>query len=155
MADLIDAGAGQLRLPDLLDQLHDSADGRLLVGRDRRPEAVLVALPEWERITGEPQNSAPLPPAPLGHLGHRSDEDITAYEVARETFNVVIGWCQSRRYREEKKPDPDTEMITFLVSQITRCIREQRELDPTDREGVARAIQEYGSLSRALLGNPR
>jgi hypothetical protein len=79
-----------------------------------------------------------------------SDEEITAYEVARDTLNNLIGWCSARLWREEHADHPDAELVAFLRAQLARYERELRELRPHDREGVGRVTEEYAPLVREL-----
>lgn len=88
----------------------------------------------------------------LDNIGGWTQDEAIAYEVARETFNDLVGYCMARIYEEEAKAESDQSVIDHWNSEADRYVRERRELDPSDNEAVQKVITEYGALARRLYG---
>jgi hypothetical protein len=88
----------------------------------------------------------------LDSIGGWTQDEAIAYEVAKETFNDLVGYCMARIYEQEAKPEPDQAVIDHWNSEADRYVRERRGLDASDGDAVQRVITEYGALARRLYG---
>jgi len=136
------------RLTGLLEEMASGGTDHVVVGRQRRPEAVLVSWSTWRRLTGgEPAGTVLGPARDLPSWDAREGLD---FEVALDLLGDLIGWYSTEGYAEQGKPVPDPVRVAECDALVSRYAAERKALSIRDRAGVARAIGEYGPLVRRL-----
>jgi hypothetical protein len=132
------------RLTGLLEDLA-SGESAVVVGRQRRPEAVLVSWAWWRRLQGEGPVLGNL--GDLGPLDHQEGLDL---EVAQSALGLLIAWYSGAANQERAKAEPDLVRVSECEALAGFFVRERRALTIRDRAGVKRVLKEYGPLAKRL-----
>lgn len=144
------------RISALLDELREDPDRTVVIGRHRRPEAVLIPYAVWEAMASG-QREPHRPVLGQSNLGNWTQADAVTFEVAEDLLGDLIGWCNARMWEEREKPnaDQDPDEIEKWKREAARYVAEKRALAGADPAAVARVIREYGPLVRDLYGRDR
>lgn len=138
------------RLTQLLDEMAAGGLPQVVVGRQRRPEAVLVPWAAW--VQKEPTRSVASGPVlgQVGDLAPWTQKESLDLEVAQDLLGQLIAWYSQEGHAEEAGTDPDPVRVSECAALVGRYAQERRSLSVYDRAAVVRVINEYGPVVRRL-----
>lgn len=112
----------------------------MVIGRQRRPEAVLVSFDRWRELTGS---------GSLGTLPTWTQEEAVSFEVAEDLLGSMIAWAHAQMMGEREKPDPDPRVVEAWRTQAAAYAQQRRDLRGASPADIARVVREYGPRVRA------
>jgi len=78
-----------------------------------------------------------------------TQEDVIAFESARECITHLMAIQSSLLYEEEKKSKPDQARIDGFKAELSRLLKERAALNVTNQTEIVRVRSECGARVRA------
>jgi hypothetical protein len=139
------------------------------VGRQRRPEAVLVSFHRWTEMLDAMRAPDPVDgPAQPGRVGlaaaehagttgedlHWDPRDGVAFEVAESVLGNLISFCVAELSALEQATVRDEAQIQAWRDRLTGYARQRKQLHISEPATLAAVIERYGNELRELTHRP-
>lgn len=172
-------GTEELRrdLAQVLGRMNTDPQEVVVIGRQRKPEAVLVSFSRWQDLLaaesgrGSPAGQdargqaalQPAEPTDTGEVGsgaasgdlHWDPRDGVAFEVAESVLGNLISFCVVRMSEAEQATDPDSAAIASWRERLIGYARQRKSLTVSDPATLRRVVDRYGAELREMTGRPQ
>ena len=148
-------------LAQVLTRMATQPGYTVVIGRQRKPEAVLVPYELWRELSGDVGESGvetrevPPGPLPVGGDLHWNPADGIAYEVAESVLGDLISYAVTQLDSAEQAAAADPAEIARWNEKLTEYVFERRALRVDDPGKLRRVIEARGAELRQINGSPR
>lgn len=161
-------GTEELRrdLAKVLARMQTHPQETVTIGRQRRPEAVLVPIRRWQELTtsmpdrdrpgapSDPDEPVPTTKAASGAATvadlHWDPRDGVAFEVAESVLGNLISFCVAELSALEQTAIPDQVEVAAWRDRLTDYARERKQLSISKPATLRSIIDHYGAELREL-----
>jgi len=148
-------------LAQVLTRMTTQPGYTVVIGRQRKPEAVLVPYELWRELSGDGGGSdVETREVPSGQLLAGGDlswdpADGVAYEVAESVLGDLISHASSNLWGATHEPAPDPEDVARWEEMLSGYVSERRSLSLNDPGKLRAVIEVRGAELRELTGRRR
>lgn len=172
-------GTEELRrdLAQVLGRMNTDPQEVVVIGRQRKPEAVLVSFSRWQDLlaaesgrentagqdeigSGAHEQAEPTEAGGVGIVAasgdlHWDPRDGVAFEVAESVLGNLISVCVVRISEAEQAADPDSAAIASWRERLIGYARQRKSLTVSDPATLRRVVERYGAELREMTGRPQ
>ena len=146
-------------LAQVLTRMATQPGYTVVIGRQRKPEAVLVPYELWRELSGSGGDGDEGAATARGRV---RDGDLSwdpadgiAYEVAESVLGDLIGYASSKLWDATHEPAPDPEDVARWKETLHGYVSERRSLSLKDPGKLRAVIDVRGAELRELTGRRR